>query len=191
MPTLPGSRGSRTLGAFVSVSWRGSWRTRRRLAAPRRSPPSRSHRLRWREPVTAHHHADRRQVRRAARRRSDHLGDIAEVGRTEDSRTRDSQELDIGRAVIHEAVDLAASNTQRVAGCELVLFAVDRPRANALEPVDRLLERVMTVRRRNLRAHGHTAFEDSHAAVRVVGVDEELHLYGTDVDGFLLGRVHS
>src|SRR3954447_24547501 len=191
MPTLPGSRGSSSCGAFVSVSWIRISRTRRKLSDHGAATPSRGDGLRRRQPMAAHDRCDRFEVRRAARRGLDDVGDIAEVVGPEDARSGDCQELCPRRTGIHEPVHLAAPDADRLTRADVSVVAVDGPRRDSVEPVDRLLEPVVTVRCGHPPASGDGALEHRDTAAGVVGVDEELDLDSAELDGFPDVRVHS
>ena len=136
------------------------------------------------EPVAAHRFGERGQIGRTARRGGgEDLGDVAEVGGSEHTGRGDREELRVDAAAILEPVDLAAPDADRLAGAELTGLAVDRPGADSLEAVDRLLERVVAVGYRHLRVGRDRALEHRDAAAGIVGVDEEVDRDRTDLDG--------
>src|SRR5947208_4498887 len=109
----------------------------------------------------------------AASRGGEDLGDVPEVGGPEHAGACDREKLRTDAAVILEPVDLAAPDAHRLAGSELTDLAVNRPRADSLEAVDRLLERVVAVRHGHLCIGRDLALEDRHASAGVIGVNKE------------------
>src|SRR5438876_707047 len=132
--------------------------------------------------MAAHDLRDRRLVWRTACASGQHVADLLEVGRAEDARRRDREELRVDAATILEPVDLTATNAHRLAGRDLTGLAVDRPRADPLEAVDRLLEAVVAM------GHGYpgigrnVALEDRDAAAGIVSLNEEVDLDRADLD---------
>src|SRR5215208_5102513 len=135
------------------------------------------------EPVAAHRFAERGQIGRAAGRGGEDLGDVAEVGGSEYAGGRDREELRVDAAAILEPVDLAAPDADRLARAELTGPTVDRPGADSLQAVDRLLEPVVAVGYRHLRVGRDRTLEHRDAAAGIIGVDEEVDRDRTDVDG--------
>ena len=92
------------------------------------------------------------------------FADLVEVGRPEHTRGCDREELRVRASAIVKAVNLATPDADRRAGPDRVVMSVDRERQLAREPVYRLLEGVVAVRRRNLCAGRNAALEHRHAA---------------------------
>src|SRR5262249_17843197 len=120
------------------------------------------------------------------------LGDLAEIGRPEHGRGRDRQERRVDVTVVLKAVDLPAPHAHRLARPNIDDLAVDRPGRGALEPVDRLLEAVVTVGNGHARAGWDVALERRRGPVRVGGLDQEAHAERTDRDRVVVhGAVHA
>ena len=128
-----------------------------------------------REAVALHHPADSGQIRWPAGRRGEDVADLAEVGGPEDAGGRNREELRIDAAAVIKPVDLATRHAYRLPWTDLERLAVDCPRGDALEAVDRLLKGVVAVRRRHPRARGYIALEHRCGPVRVRGVNQETH----------------
>ena len=91
---------------------------------------------------------------------------------------------------VGELVDRAAGDAEHLAGADLVRVALDRPDERALEAVDRLLEAVMAVRRRQLGAGGDVELEHRHRAVRLAALEQEANCHLPDSDLFACTCCH-
>src|SRR5215211_9467671 len=70
-------------------------------------------------------------------------------------------------------MDRTAGYAQRLTRGHVDRRVFDRPRGNALETVDRLLEAVVAMRGRHLAARGDSHFEHRRTSTRVGALDEE------------------
>src|SRR3954468_13864813 len=151
----------------------------------RRGAAAKLRRRRRREPVPAHNLADLRWIGRTAAARRQHFVDLTkEVGKHE-PRARDRQELRVASTSVPESVDGPARDAEGIADTDLDGAAINRPRGDAFEPVDRLLERVVAVRGRHRAVGWDEALEDAHAAIRVQRVYEERDCHRADLDRLL------
>src|SRR3954470_6979542 len=124
-------------------------------------------RRRRREPVPAHYLADLRWIGRTAIARRQHFVDLTKEVGTHETRARDRQELRVPSASVLESVDGRPGDAEGIADTDLDGAAINRPRGDAVESVDRLLERVVAVRGRHPAVGRDEALEDAHAAIRV------------------------
>src|SRR5437660_10044470 len=95
------------------------------------------------EAVTAHHLHQGGEVRRTAGGGCYDIADLVEVGGAEHAGGGDREELRVAAAAVLKPVDRAAGHAHALAGSDLDRLAVDCPRRDAFEPVDRLLEGVV------------------------------------------------
>src|SRR5215212_9156781 len=150
-------------------------------AGPRRDGEAPALASGWRrhKAVPAHDLRDLRQVRRASGMRRQHVVDLTEVVRPHDAGGGYRQELGIFGPVVAESVDRAASYAEGLARANVERPGVHRPSRDAFEPVNRLLEGVVTVRRRHLAIGRNEALEHADAPVRVGSLNHEAHPEGT------------
>src|SRR5436305_4031978 len=142
-------------------------------------------RRRRREPVPAHDLAELRWIGRTAATRRQHLMDLGEVVGTHDPGGRDRQELRVLSASVLESVDGAPGDAEGIADTDLDGAAVNGPRGDTLEPVDRLLKRIVAVGGRHPAVGWDEALEDAHAAVGVRCLHEESDAHRTDPERLL------
>src|SRR5215204_4857415 len=145
-----------------------------------------------RQPVAAHDRADLLRIRRTAVARNG-VAYLAEVLGTEHSRARYAKAPGIRTAVVLEAVDLAPSDAHRVTRADVDRPPLDGERQRALEPVDRLLERIVAVRRGDLGRGRDLHLEHGHAPTRVGALDQEADPQRThrdDLSGTCLHAPH-
>ena len=140
------------------------------------------------DPASLDHHMvdlrDLRHVRRSAGSRRQHLVDLTEVIRRHDAGARYRKELRILGPVVVEPVDRAARHAQGFTGANVERPTVHRPGRDAVEPVDRLLEGVVAVRRGHRAVGRNEALEDARASVRIGGLDEEANAERTHLNRF-------
>src|SRR5438552_8350869 len=130
---------------------------------------------RWREAMPAHDFRDLRSIRRTSETRPQHLVDLTEVVRAHDAWAGHCQELGVFSPVVVESVHGTARYAQGLAWAHVERPTVHPPSRDALEPVDRLLEGIVTVRHGHRAVCGNEALEDAHASVRVGGLNQEAH----------------
>src|SRR5829696_5828856 len=146
----------------------------------------------WRrcQTVPAHDLRELGQVRRASGSCRQHLVNLTEVVRRHDAGAGYRQELGVFGPVVVESMDCSTRYAERFAGANVERTALDRPSRGPLEPIDRLLERVVTVRRRHPAVGGNEALEDARASVRISRLDQEAHAEGTHLNHFRRCRSH-
>src|SRR5437763_1725045 len=119
--------------------------------------------------MTAHNFADHFDIRRAIAGKG--LGDIPEVGRSQQTRTDDREETGVNVAAVTESVDLAPRDEEGLAGVQVGARSADGKRSDAVQPEDGFVELVVAVRRGHTCVSGYAALEDAHAAAGFVGVN--------------------
>src|SRR5829696_8774986 len=97
-----------------------------------------------------HDRRDLRWVRRPAGSRREHVVDFTEVVRRHNAGAGHRQELRVFSPAVVEAMDRTARYAEGLTRANVERPSVDAPSRCAFKPVDRLLEGVMTMRRRHL-----------------------------------------
>jgi hypothetical protein len=140
--------------------------------------------------VAAHHGPDRREVGRPAGRGVEDGSDLAEVLGAEDAGGDHRERPGVDVAGVVELVDGAAEDADRFARADVGRRALDRPRQDALEPVDGLLVAVVAVCGRDLRTGGDVELEDRYGSCRLLTLDQEPDRQLTDLDLLARARRH-
>src|SRR5215203_879833 len=110
---------------------------------------------------------DLRWVRRATGIRRQHVVDFTEVARRHNAGAGHRKELGVLSPVVVESMDRTARYAEGLTRANVERPSVDAPSRCAFKPVDRLLEGVMTMRRRHLAVGRNEALEHAHASIRV------------------------
>ena len=134
--------------------------------------------------MAPHHQPDRCEVGWAARCSVENGCHLAEVVGVEDAGSDDRECPGVGIAGVVEVVDCATRDAENLAGADIGRRALDRPGQDALEPVDRLLVAVVTVRGRDLRAGGYVELENRDRSCRLLALDQEPDRDRPDLDLF-------
>ena len=140
--------------------------------------------------MALHHLLQRREGWWSAAGGGDDLADLAEVGGSENAGGGDREELRVLAAVVGESVDHRAWDADRVPGPDFDRLAVDCVRRDALQSVDRLLERVVAVRHRHLGVRRDEALKDGRGTVGVGRLDQEADGNLADGDGLSAFLIH-
>ena len=125
------------------------------------------------EPVSAHDLAQRGEIRRTAGRSAEDVRDLAEVVSTQDAGGDDRKLPCVDIAHVVELVDDASGDDERLARTDVGANTFDRPLHDTLEPIDRLLVRVVAVSSGDLRAGGNFELEHRDRSVRLLALDQE------------------
>jgi hypothetical protein len=130
--------------------------------------------------MTAHNVADHFDIRGAIA--GEDLGDIPEVGRSQQTGTDDREETGVRVAAVSESVDHATRDEEGLAGVQVGARSADGKRSGAVQPEDGLIELIVAVRRGHACVSGYAALEDAHTAAGLVGVDVETDGESADLD---------
>ena len=130
--------------------------------------------------MTAHNFADHFDIRRAIAGKG--LGDIPEVGRSQQTRTDDREETGVNVAAVTESVDLAPRDEEGLAGVQVGARSADGKRSDAVQPEDGFVELVVAVRRGHACISGNVALEHAHTASGLLCVDVEADGESPDLD---------
>jgi hypothetical protein len=95
--------------------------------------------------MTAHDLAQHFHVRRPIA--SKDIGDIPEVGRSQQTRTYDCEKTGVGVAAVSESVDHAPRYEECLARVQVGAPSADGKRGDAVQPEDGFIEGVVAVRR--------------------------------------------